>query len=90
MMCATSNIHSNSIGKHSDVVNMKNSINDSNGPLQTSSPKLSPKTKLSNGKIVNGADLDDSLDYIDGIEKSLKGDENPIENRDLLPKRKKS
>jgi len=34
--------------------------------------------------------LDDSLDYIDGIEKSLKGDENPIENRDLLPKRKKS
>lgn len=34
--------------------------------------------------------LDDSLDYIDGIEKSLKGDENPIENRDLLDKRKKS
>ena len=34
--------------------------------------------------------IDDSLEYIDGIEKSLKGDENPIENRDLLPKRKKS
>jgi len=34
--------------------------------------------------------LDDSLDYIDNIEKSLKGDENPIENRDLLAKRKKS
>ncbi|NNL08567.1 MAG: 30S ribosome-binding factor RbfA [Croceitalea sp.] len=34
--------------------------------------------------------LDDSLDYIDKIEKSLKGDENPIENRDLLAKRKKS
>ncbi|MEO9512845.1 MAG: 30S ribosome-binding factor RbfA [Flavobacteriaceae bacterium] len=34
--------------------------------------------------------LDDSLEYIDKIEKSLKGDENPIENRDLLPKRKKS
>ncbi len=34
--------------------------------------------------------LDDSLDYIEGIEKSLKGEENPIENRDLLPKRKKS
>lgn len=34
--------------------------------------------------------LDDSLDYIEGIEKSLKGQENPIENRDLLPKRKKS
>ena len=34
--------------------------------------------------------LDDSLDYIEKIEKSLKGDENPIENRDLLEKRKKS
>ncbi len=34
--------------------------------------------------------LDDSLDYIDGIEKSLKKGENPIENRDLLPKRKKT
>ena len=34
--------------------------------------------------------LDDSLDYIENIEKSLKELENPIENRDLLPKRKKS
>ena len=34
--------------------------------------------------------LDDSLDYIEKIEKSLKGAENPIENRDLLDKRKKS
>ena len=34
--------------------------------------------------------IDDSLDYIENIEKSLKGEENPIENRDLLPKRKKS
>lgn len=34
--------------------------------------------------------LDDSLDYIEKIENSLKGDENPIENRDLLGKRKKS
>ncbi|MGB7395688.1 MAG: 30S ribosome-binding factor RbfA [Pricia sp.] len=33
--------------------------------------------------------LDDSLEYIENIEKSLKGDENPIEDRDLLPKRKK-
>ncbi|NNE78613.1 MAG: 30S ribosome-binding factor RbfA [Pricia sp.] len=33
--------------------------------------------------------LDDSLDYIENIEKSLKGDENPIDNRDLLDKRKK-
>ena len=34
--------------------------------------------------------LDDSLDYIEKIESSLKVKENPIENRDLLPKRKKS
>lgn len=33
--------------------------------------------------------IDDSLDYIESIEKSLKGEENPIENRDLLDKRKK-
>jgi ribosome-binding factor A len=33
--------------------------------------------------------LDDSLDYIEKIEKSLEGEENPIENRDLLDKRKK-
>jgi len=32
---------------------------------------------------------DDSLDYIEGIEKAVKGGENPLENRDLLPKRKK-
>lgn len=34
--------------------------------------------------------IDDSLDYIENIEKSLRDKENPIENRDLLPKRKKS
>lgn len=34
--------------------------------------------------------LDDSLEYIDNIEKSLEGGDNPIENRDLLPRRKKS
>ncbi|MEH6408572.1 MAG: 30S ribosome-binding factor RbfA [Leeuwenhoekiella sp.] len=33
---------------------------------------------------------DDSLEYIDAIDKSLKGGEDPIENPDLLPKRKKS
>ncbi len=33
--------------------------------------------------------LDDSLEYIENIEKSLKGEENPIEDRDLLEKRKK-
>lgn len=34
--------------------------------------------------------VDDSLEYIDGIEKSIKGKEDPIVNRDLLEKRKKS
>ena len=34
---------------------------------------------------------DDSLDYIESIDDSLKGkDENPIKNPDILPKRKKS
>lgn len=34
--------------------------------------------------------IDDSLDYIENIEKSIKGDENPIEQPDLLSRRKKS
>lgn len=34
--------------------------------------------------------LDDSLEYIDNIDKSLKGSEDPIKNPDLLDKRKKS
>jgi ribosome-binding factor A len=34
--------------------------------------------------------IDDSLEYIDGIEKSLKGEENPIKDGDLLGRRKKS
>jgi ribosome-binding factor A len=34
--------------------------------------------------------LDDSLDYIEGIEKSLEAGEDPIENPDLLDRRKKS
>lgn len=34
--------------------------------------------------------LDDSLDYIEGIENSLRKGDDPIKNRDLLPKRKKS
>ncbi|GGD80475.1 30S ribosome-binding factor RbfA [Planktosalinus lacus] len=33
---------------------------------------------------------DDSLDYIDKIDKAVKGEENPIDNPDLLDKRKKS
>ena len=34
--------------------------------------------------------LDDSLDYIENIEKSLEGEDDPIDNPDLLPRRKKS
>ncbi|WP_242119957.1 30S ribosome-binding factor RbfA [Aestuariivivens sediminicola] len=34
--------------------------------------------------------IDDSLEYIDNIEQSLKGKEDPIANPDLLDKRKKS
>lgn len=34
--------------------------------------------------------IDDSLEYIDEIDKSLKGGDNPIDNPDLLDKRKKS
>ncbi|WP_340076340.1 30S ribosome-binding factor RbfA [Leptobacterium sp. I13] len=34
--------------------------------------------------------IDDSLEYINTIEKSLKGTENPIANPDLLDKRKKT
>lgn len=33
--------------------------------------------------------IDDSLEYIERIDKSLKGEENPIKNEDLLDKRKK-
>jgi ribosome-binding factor A len=34
--------------------------------------------------------IDDSLDYIENIEKSMKGEDNPIEQPDLLSRRKKS
>lgn len=34
--------------------------------------------------------LDDSLEYIENIEEAVKGKEDPIENPDLLDKRKKS
>lgn len=34
--------------------------------------------------------IDDSLDYIEKIDSALSGKENPVENPDLLPKRKKS
>lgn len=33
--------------------------------------------------------IDDSLEYIDNIDKALKGTEDPVENPDLLERRKK-
>ncbi|GAA4116744.1 30S ribosome-binding factor RbfA [Aquimarina addita] len=33
--------------------------------------------------------IDDSLEYIDNIDKAIKGKENPIQNPDLLPRLKK-
>ena len=33
---------------------------------------------------------DDSLEYMDTIDRELKGENNPIENPDILPRRKKS
>lgn len=33
---------------------------------------------------------DDSLEYIENIDKAVKGEEDPLANPDLLPKRKKS
>lgn len=34
--------------------------------------------------------IDDSLEYIDRIDRSLRGEDNPLQNPDLLDKRKKS
>ena len=60
----------------------------SNGPLIKH--ELAQRTKNQLRRVPNlSFFLDDSLDYIENIEKSLQGDENPIENRDLLAKRKK-
>ncbi|XP_047475444.1 uncharacterized protein LOC125029539 isoform X2 [Penaeus chinensis] len=43
-------------------VALKNSMNQETAPLQTSSPKMSPKAKMVNGKTPTNTDLDDSLD----------------------------
>jgi ribosome-binding factor A len=52
---------------------------------------LSQRVKLQLRKVPNlSFYIDDSLDYIEKIDKALTGDENPIENPDLLEKRKKS
>jgi len=52
---------------------------------------LSQRVKLQLRKVPNlSFYIDDSLDYIEKIDNALKGEENPIENRDLLEKRRKS
>lgn len=52
---------------------------------------LSQRVKLQLRKVPNlSFYIDDSLDYIEKIDNALKGEENPIENRDLLEKRKKA
>jgi ribosome-binding factor A len=51
---------------------------------------LSQRVKLQLRKVPNlSFYIDDSLDYIEKIDNALAGKENPIENRDLLDKRKK-
>jgi len=52
---------------------------------------LAQRVKLQLRKVPNlSFYIDDSLDYIEKIDNALKGEENPIENRELLEKRKKS
>jgi ribosome-binding factor A len=67
-------------------------------PLLQEITKLTPKIKhqiaqLTKNQLRKMPDLtffnDDSLDYIEGIEKAVKGVDNPLENPDLLEKRKK-
>lgn len=64
------------------------------GAIKTNAPlikhDLSQRVKLQLRKVPNLAFyIDDSLDYIEKIDNALAGKENPIENRDLLDKRKK-
>lgn len=52
---------------------------------------LSQRVRLQLRKVPNLTFfIDDSLDYIEKIDQALSGKENPIENRDLLERRKKS
>lgn len=65
------------------------------GAIKTNTPlikhDLSQRVRLQLRKVPNLTFfIDDSLDYIEKIDKALTGKENPIENRDLLEKRKKS
>ena len=60
-----------------------------NGPLIKHD--LSQRVRLQLRKVPNLVfRIDDSLDYIEKIDNALSGKENPIVNRELLEKRKKS
>ena len=61
----------------------------SNGPLIKHD--LSQRVRLQLRKVPNLTFfIDDSLDYIEKIDNALAAKENPIENRDLLDRRRKS
>jgi ribosome-binding factor A len=61
----------------------------SNGPLIRHD--LAQRVKMQLRRVPNLTfHLDDSLDYIEKIDNALAAKENPIENRDLLERRKKS
>ena len=61
----------------------------SNGPLIKHD--LAQRVKLQLRKVPNLMfRIDDSLDYIEKIDNALAGKENPIVNRELLDRRKKS
>lgn len=71
---------------------------DKASPLLEEIKKLTPRIKhqiaqLTKNQLRKMPDLtffnDDSLDYIEGIEKAVKGIDNPLDNPDLLEKRKK-
>lgn len=52
---------------------------------------LAQRVRLQLRKVPNLAFyIDDSLDYIEKIDQALSGKENPIENRDLLERRRKA
>ncbi|WP_415582322.1 30S ribosome-binding factor RbfA [Flavobacterium longum] len=52
---------------------------------------LAQRVKLQLRKVPNlSFRIDDSLDYIEKIDRALSGEENPIANPDLLERRKKS
>jgi ribosome-binding factor A len=68
-------------------------------PIVTELNELKPKIKhqiaqLTKHQLRKMPDLtffnDDSLEYIETIDKAVKGEENPIKNPDLLQKRKRS